>query len=126
LHGSGRSTIFDVITNGRMNQMPAQEPILGEGRVHVLAAYIYSLSNKPVAAKPKTLRAVCPQAPGRHWIPACAGMTPFPRRFAGLVIAGSRGHPWRCRSGAGRNPASFRLPSARPDLHQPHALRAAA
>jgi cytochrome c oxidase cbb3-type subunit 3 len=46
LHGSGRSTIFDVITNGRMNQMPAQEPILGEARVHVLAAYIYSLSKR--------------------------------------------------------------------------------
>ncbi|HVY66190.1 MAG TPA: cytochrome-c oxidase, cbb3-type subunit III [Gammaproteobacteria bacterium] len=46
LHGSGRSTIFDVITNGRTNQMPAQEPILGADRVHVLAAYVYSLSHR--------------------------------------------------------------------------------
>jgi len=46
LHGAGRSTIFDVITNGRLNQMPAQEPVLGADRVHVLAAYIVSLSKR--------------------------------------------------------------------------------
>jgi cytochrome c oxidase cbb3-type subunit III len=46
LHGSSRSTIYDVITNGRTNQMPAQEPMLGADRVHVLAAYIYSLSKR--------------------------------------------------------------------------------
>jgi cytochrome c oxidase cbb3-type subunit 3 len=46
LHGSGRATIYDVITNGRTNQMPAQEPILGADRVHVLAAYVYSLSKR--------------------------------------------------------------------------------
>lgn len=44
LHGSGRNVIFDVITNGRMSQMPAQEAILGADRVHVLAAYVHSLS----------------------------------------------------------------------------------
>jgi cytochrome c oxidase cbb3-type subunit 3 len=44
LHGSGRNVILDVITNGRMSQMPAQEPILGADRVHVLAAYVHSLS----------------------------------------------------------------------------------
>lgn len=46
LHGSGRGVIFDVITNGRMNQMPALEPLLGADRVHVLAAYVYSLSKR--------------------------------------------------------------------------------
>jgi cytochrome c oxidase cbb3-type subunit 3 len=46
LHGSGRNTILDVITNGRMNQMPAQEPVLGPDRVHVLAAYVVSLSKR--------------------------------------------------------------------------------
>jgi cytochrome c oxidase cbb3-type subunit III len=44
LHGSGRSVILDVITNGRTSMMPAQEPILGADRVHVLAAYVYGLS----------------------------------------------------------------------------------
>lgn len=46
VHGSGREIIFDVITNGRTNAMPAQEPILGPDRVHVLAAYVYSLSQR--------------------------------------------------------------------------------
>jgi cytochrome c oxidase cbb3-type subunit 3 len=50
LHGSGRETIFDVITNGRMNSMPAQETALGPDRVHVLAAYVYSLSRREVTA----------------------------------------------------------------------------
>jgi len=45
LHGSGRSVIYDVITNGRTSQMPTQEPVLGADRVHVLAAYVYSLSH---------------------------------------------------------------------------------
>jgi cytochrome c oxidase cbb3-type subunit 3 len=46
LHGSGREAIFDVITNGRMNSMPAQEAALGADRVHVLAAYVYGLSKR--------------------------------------------------------------------------------
>ena len=46
LHGSGRPVIYDVITNGRTNSMPAHEPILGANRVHVLAAYVLSLAQK--------------------------------------------------------------------------------
>lgn len=42
LHGGSRARIADVIRNGRVNQMPAQLPILGEERVNLLAAYIYS------------------------------------------------------------------------------------
>jgi cytochrome c oxidase cbb3-type subunit 3 len=38
--------IYDVITNGRTNQMPAHEPILGADRAHVLAAYVLSLSQQ--------------------------------------------------------------------------------
>lgn len=44
LYGGGASIIRDVIVNGRTNQMPAQEPLLGADRVHVLAAYVLSLS----------------------------------------------------------------------------------
>ena len=44
LHGSGPSVIRETILNGRQNQMPAQEPLLGADRVHVLAAYVMSLS----------------------------------------------------------------------------------
>ena len=45
-HGSGRSIILDVITNGRNGAMPAQEPLLGADRTHVLAAYVLSLSDE--------------------------------------------------------------------------------
>lgn len=45
-YGGGPSTIRDVIENGRMGQMPAQEPVLGADRVHVLAAYVLSLSER--------------------------------------------------------------------------------
>ncbi len=45
-HGSGRSLILDVITNGRMGEMPAQEPLLGEDRVHVLTAYVLGLAEE--------------------------------------------------------------------------------
>lgn len=46
LHGPSRKEILDVITKGRTNQMPAQLPALGADRVHVLAAYVYSLSRR--------------------------------------------------------------------------------
>jgi cytochrome c oxidase cbb3-type subunit 3 len=47
LHGTGRETIFDVITNGRTSTMPAHEALLGPDRVHVLAAYVLSLAQQP-------------------------------------------------------------------------------
>lgn len=46
LYGGGPGVIRDVIVNGRMGQMPAQEPLLGADRVHVLAAYVLSLSGQ--------------------------------------------------------------------------------
>ena len=46
LYGGGPAAIRDVIVNGRMGQMPAQEPILGADRLHVLAAYVLSLSEQ--------------------------------------------------------------------------------
>ena len=36
---------------GRQNQMPAFQEFLGDAKVHLLAAYVYSLSNKAEAAK---------------------------------------------------------------------------
>lgn len=45
-HGGGRSVIRDVIENGRIGEMPAQEPLLGADRVHVLAAYVLSLAEQ--------------------------------------------------------------------------------
>jgi cytochrome c oxidase cbb3-type subunit 3 len=45
-YGGGPSAIRDVIVNGRTGQMPAQEAVLGADRVHVLAAYVLSLSEE--------------------------------------------------------------------------------
>ncbi|MGD8340060.1 MAG: cytochrome-c oxidase, cbb3-type subunit III [Gammaproteobacteria bacterium] len=44
LYGGGPTAIRESIVNGRSGQMPAQEPILGADRVHVLAAYVLSLA----------------------------------------------------------------------------------
>lgn len=44
LHGASQRTVIDVITNGRTGRMPAHRDFLGEARVHLLAAYVYSRS----------------------------------------------------------------------------------
>ena len=45
LYGSDEATIIETITKGRNNVMPAHKDFLGEARVHVLAGYVYGLSN---------------------------------------------------------------------------------
>ena len=44
LHSGSREGIAQIITSGVNNRMPAQGEILGQDRVHVLTAYVYSLS----------------------------------------------------------------------------------
>ncbi len=46
LYGSSEATIADTIRVGRNNVMPAQKPFLGEAKAHLLAAYVYGLSQK--------------------------------------------------------------------------------
>jgi cytochrome c oxidase cbb3-type subunit 3 len=45
LHGSGEA-ILDTISKGRVNQMPAHKDILTPAKIHLLTAYVYSLSAK--------------------------------------------------------------------------------
>lgn len=52
LHGWGENAIVAMINNGKVNQMPAQESKLTESQIHVLASYVWSLSNKAGAARP--------------------------------------------------------------------------
>ena len=52
LHGWGEQAIVAIINNGKTSEMPAQAGKLTEAQIHVLAAYVWGLSNKPVAAKP--------------------------------------------------------------------------
>ncbi|NHR04030.1 cytochrome-c oxidase, cbb3-type subunit III [Chromobacterium haemolyticum] len=49
LYGGSEKTIIETITNGRNNQMPAWKDFLGEGKVHLLTAYVWGLSNNPKA-----------------------------------------------------------------------------
>jgi len=51
LHGSGEAAIADTITKGRNNQMPAHKDLLSPAKIHLLTAYVYSLSH-PAAAPP--------------------------------------------------------------------------
>jgi len=44
LHGSGEPAIIETITRGRMNQMPAHKDLLTEAKIHLLSAYVLSLS----------------------------------------------------------------------------------
>jgi cytochrome c oxidase cbb3-type subunit 3 len=49
LYGGSPETIMETIRKGRNNTMPAWGEFLGEGKAHVLAAYVWSLSNAPDA-----------------------------------------------------------------------------
>ena len=53
LHGWGENAIVAMINNGKVNQMPAQAGKLTDAQLHVLASYVWGLSNSPakVAAK---------------------------------------------------------------------------
>ena len=52
LYGGSQEAIVKSISDGRNGRMPAHGEFLGDAKVHLLAAYIYSLSNKePKAAK---------------------------------------------------------------------------
>jgi cytochrome c oxidase cbb3-type subunit 3 len=45
LHGFGEAAITAMINNGKVNQMPAQGEKLTAGQIHVLASYVWGLSN---------------------------------------------------------------------------------
>jgi cytochrome c oxidase cbb3-type subunit 3 len=45
LYGGSAETVMETIRKGRNNTMPAFKDFLGEAKVHVLAAYVWNLSN---------------------------------------------------------------------------------
>jgi len=49
LYGGGAEAIQETIRKGRNNTMPSFKDFLGEGKVHLLSAYVWSLSNNPAA-----------------------------------------------------------------------------
>lgn len=50
LHGFGENAIINIVTNGKSNQMPAQEGKLSPAQIDVLTAYVWSLSNQAKTA----------------------------------------------------------------------------
>ena len=52
LHGWGEAAIANIVKNGRNNVMPAQAPKLSAEQIHVVAAYVLSLSSGSTAAVP--------------------------------------------------------------------------
>jgi cytochrome c oxidase cbb3-type subunit 3 len=52
LHGYGGQAIVNMINNGKTSHMPPQEDKLTPAQIHVLASYVWGLSNKPQAVKP--------------------------------------------------------------------------
>lgn len=44
LHGSSEAAITELVMKGRMNRMPAQKDVLSAAKIHLLTAYVYSLS----------------------------------------------------------------------------------
>ena len=46
LYQGDRAGIMQSLRNGRANQMPAQKDLLREDKIHVLSAYVYSLSQE--------------------------------------------------------------------------------
>ncbi|MEW6688863.1 MAG: cytochrome-c oxidase, cbb3-type subunit III [Pseudomonadota bacterium] len=47
LHGSGEQAIAAQVTQGRVNQMPAHKDVLSAAKIHLLTAYVISLSAPP-------------------------------------------------------------------------------
>lgn len=52
LFGGSVESIIETITKGRESVMPAQKDVLGPDKVHVLAAYVWSLSHAPGEVTP--------------------------------------------------------------------------
>ena len=46
LYGGTAGAIAETLRDGRQGRMPAHEEFLGTAKVHLLAAYVYSLSNR--------------------------------------------------------------------------------
>jgi cytochrome c oxidase cbb3-type subunit 3 len=59
LYGGGIETVMETINKGRNNLMPAHKDFLGEAKVHLLAAYVYSLGGGQ-AAPPAAAAAAAP------------------------------------------------------------------
>jgi cytochrome c oxidase cbb3-type subunit 3 len=49
LHGSAEPQIIETIAKGRTDRMPAHKDLLSPAKIHLLTAYVYSLSSSDIA-----------------------------------------------------------------------------
>jgi cytochrome c oxidase cbb3-type subunit 3 len=63
LHGWGEAAIVSMIKNGKTNGMPAQSPKLSAEQIHVVAAYVLSLSKTSFPAADSGRPASVPKTP---------------------------------------------------------------
>ena len=63
LHGWGEAAIVSMIKNGKTNVMPAQSPKLSAEQIHVVAAYVLSLSKSSFPAAVAGAATSVPKAP---------------------------------------------------------------
>ena len=56
LHGFGKEAIIDMIDNGKTNVMPAQERRLTPEQIHVLGAWVWSLSQPTATPTPVAVK----------------------------------------------------------------------
>ncbi|QHD08394.1 cytochrome-c oxidase, cbb3-type subunit III [Pseudomonas sp. R76] len=54
IYGTSLAQLQQTIRHGRQGQMPAQEVLQGNDKVHLLAAYVYSLSHNADGATPES------------------------------------------------------------------------
>jgi cytochrome c oxidase cbb3-type subunit 3 len=57
LYGDSSEALHKTIADGRHGSMPAHRALLGETRVRLVAAYVWSLSHKPKAGLAESGRA---------------------------------------------------------------------
>jgi len=51
LHGGSEEQIIQTVSKGRVDQMPAHKDSLSPAKIHLLTAYVYSLSSGPRASQ---------------------------------------------------------------------------
>lgn len=91
LWGGSEKAIIDTITNGRNNQMPAWSNFLDKDKLHLMTAYVWSLSNKDGTPAPAADTAA--SAPAASAPAASAPAAPAADQ-AGVVLESQAGNPF--------------------------------
>jgi cytochrome c oxidase cbb3-type subunit 3 len=87
LHGGTEAQVTETVTKGRNSNMPAHAELLGEGKVHLLAAYVWGLSHKEAL-----LASTAPSAAGMQPV-AATGTEPPANAASPAVQAASASTP---------------------------------